>query len=1057
MIRDFIHRKAIIVFALILASGALLQAQQYNEALFKGMQYRLIGPYRGGRVEAVAGLPDNPKVYYFGAVAGGVWKTVNGGATWEPLFDKQPQVGIGAIAIAPSDPNVIYVGTGEVCLRGDISFGDGVYKSTDGGKTWTNVGLKDSQHIGAIVVNPDDPNIVFVAALGHAFGPNEERGVFRSTDGGKTWNKVLYKDDKSGAVDIVYDPNNSHILFATLWQAQRTPYSLISGGPGSGLYRSTDGGSTWKLLEGHGLPKGIMGRIGVSVSGADSSRVYAQIESKEGGLFRSDNGGDTWTKINSDDRFRQRAWYYSHVFADPKNVDTVYELNVGFFRSTDGGKTFLGVEQPHGDNHALWIDPNDPQRMINGNDGGATITLDCGKTWSAQNNQPTSAFYHAITDNRFPYYVYGAQQDNSSVGIKSASDEGAITWKDWYDVGDEESGWLAPYPPDPNIVYDDGYEGEVTRYDHRTGQEQQISPWPEVSDAEGAANLKYRFQWTAPLIISPHDPNTLYLGGNVLFKSTDGGMVWTPISPDLTHNDKSKQQPSGGPITIDDTGAEYYDTIFVIAESPLQKGLIWVGSDDGLIHVTHNGGTSWDDATPKQMPEWGLVSMIDPSTRVARAAYLSVDRHKSDDYKPYIYKTKDFGKTWTEITHGIPEGTYVHVVREDPKRAGLLFAGTETGMYVSFDDGAQWQPLQLNLPHAPVYDLVVKGDDLVLATHGRSFWILDDISPLREVNAAAADSSVYLYKPAVALRTHLGHEEHPIVAGENPPAGAVIDYYLKAEPPKGEAVTLEILDGKGEVVRSYSSLKPIAYTEPGEGGLQAEPKPPKTLPAKAGMNRFVWDLHYNQASSVPGLYVWDWKAGIQGPLALPGTYQVKLTAEGKTLTAPLEVNMDPRVKTTKADLEKEFALFGQIHERLNQVDDTINQIQSVHSQLEGLEKRLGDEPSNKDLVAAAKKLDESAIEVRDSLVDVKVVTDEDSLAFPLKIREKLAALASNLMIADTAPAKGFYDVFDELNKQAADALAKWKEVSSKDLSALNDMAQKQGVGIVMVIPPKQED
>ena len=807
--------KRYVSFVLAFAASFLLLvtlkpalAQQYNESLFKGMKWRLIGPFRGGRVVAVTGIPGNPETFYFGAVAGGVWKTTNGGVSWTPLFDKEPISSVGSITVAPSNPNIIYVGTGEACIRGDVSHGDGVYRSIDGGQTWTNIGLRDTRHIGAIIVNPHNPDIVFVAALGHAYGQNAERGIFRTMDGGKTWEKVLYKDDKTGGIDVAFAPSNPNILFAALWQAHRTPYSLVGGGPGSGLYKSIDGGTTWKHLEGNGLPEGVLGRIGVSVSGADPNRVYALIEAEKGGLYRSEDGGDHWTLVNEDHRFRQRAWYFTHVFADPKSVDTVYVLNTGMFRSTDGGKTFTLLPAPHGDHHALWIDPTNPSRMINGNDGGATISVDDGKTWSSVDNQPTAQFYHVITDNRFPYYIYGAQQDNTTVAIASRSDEGYIGRQDWYDVGGGESGYIAPDPRNPDIVYAGSYEGNITRFDKRTGQAQVISPWPEDTTGYGAAKLKYRFQWTEPIFFSPHDPNVLYMAGNVLFKTTDGGMSWTVISPDLTRNDKSKQQSSGGPITKDNTGTEYYDTIFAAAESPLEKGLIWAGSDDGLIHITRDGGKSWTDVTPKQMPEWSMVSLIDPSPHDAGTAYVAVDRHKNDDLRPYIYVTKDYGKTWAKITAGIPDSAFVHAVREDPKMKGLLYAGTETGIFVSFNDGEHWQPLQLNLPVAPIHDLVVKDDDLIVATHGRSFWVLDDIAPLRQLDRQITDSDVHFFKPSAAYREHAPDEvpkNRPV--GQNPPTGAILYYYLKSAPPKKQQVKLQILDSKGNVIRSYSNLK----------------------------------------------------------------------------------------------------------------------------------------------------------------------------------------------------------------------------------------------------------
>ncbi len=635
------------------------------------MHWRQVGPFRGGRVLAVTGVPGEPNVFYFGAAAGGVWKTTDAGANWTPIFDKESIASIGAIAVAPSDHNVVYVGSGEAAIRGNISYGNGVYKSLDGGKTWRNIGLKDTRHIGAVIVHPRDPNIVFVAALGHAYGPNAERGLFRTTDGGATWQKVLYKDTKTGAIDVVFDPSNPNTLFASLWEAYRTPWSLSSGGPGSGLYKSTDGGNTWTRLEGHGLPSGIMGRIGVSVSGADSNRVYAMIESKQGGLYRSDDGGDSWIRMNEDGRLRQRAWYFSTILADPKSADTLYVLNTGMFRSTDGGRTFNLLPAPHGDHHGLWIDPDNPQRLINGNDGGATVSTDSGKTWSTQYNQPTAQFYHVITDNRWPYYIYGAQQDNTSVAIRSFDDDGVIGRQDWYQVGGGECGYIAPYPPDPNIVFANS-EATITRFDKRTEQALDVSVWPLDVSGNGAEKLLHRFQWTPPLAISPHDPNTLYAAAEIVFKSTNQGQSWTAISGDLTRNDKSKQKPSGGPITLDITSVEYYDTVFAIAESPVKKDMLWAGTDDGLVQVSTNGGQNWTNVTPKDLPEWSMISIVEASRYDAGTAYLAVDRHKLDDFRPFIYRTHDSGKSWTMVSHGIPEGSYVRSVREDSKRKGLL-------------------------------------------------------------------------------------------------------------------------------------------------------------------------------------------------------------------------------------------------------------------------------------------------------------------------------------------------------------------------------------------------
>jgi len=1040
---------------LLLGKGGTLRAQRLDDNLFKGMKWRLIGPFRGGRALAVTGVPREPNVYYFGAVSGGVWKTTNGGLTWTPLFDREAVSSIGAIAVAPSDPNVLYVGTGEACIRGDISHGDGVYKSTDGGKTWKNIGLKDTQTIARVIVNPHNPDLVFVAAFGHAFGPNPERGVFRSTDGGQTWEKVLYKDENTGAIDLTSDPTNAHVLFAALWQARRTPYSLSSGGPGSGLYKSIDDGKTWKQLEGNGLPKGILGRIGVSVSGADSNRVYALIEAEKGGLYRSDDGGEKWTRINDDDRFRQRAWYFTHIFADPKSVDTLYSLNTGMYRSVDGGKTSSLIMAPHGDHHGLWIDPDNPQRMINGNDGGATITPDGGKTWSSLYNQPTAQFYHVIADNRFPYYVYGSQQDNTSVAIASASNEGVIDRPDWYAVGGGEAGYIAPYLADPNIVYAGDYQGTITRFDKRTGLAQQISVWPEPNDGAGAAALKYRFQWTAPIVISPHDPNVLYHGAQVLLKSTNGGMSWAAISPDLTRNDKSKQQISGGPITKDDTGTEYYDTIFSVAESPVQRDLIWAGSDDGLVHITRDGGKNWTDVTPKEMPEWSLVSLIEASPHDAGAAYLAIDRHRSDDLRPYIYKTADYGNTWTKITAGIPENNFVHAVREDPKRKGLLYAGTEIGVMVSFDDGGHWQPLQLNLPTTPIHDLVVKNDDLVVATHGRSFWILDNVTPLRQMNAQSASEPVYLFTPGLAYRTHM-IERVPMgrPVGENPPPGAIIYYYLKSAPPENAEVRLEILDHTGKVVRAYSSNKPVE--EEPQSEFEEEAKPKEHLTADAGLNRFAWDGRYERASRIPGYRLWEYDEGARGPLALPGSYQTRLTAEGKTLTAPLELKMDPRATASAADLQKQFDLALQLRERLTAANNTVNQVRDLSAQIRDLRKKLGQNPNTRTFVAAAEELEKKLPKVEQALINPNIKSSEDSLNYPIRLDGKLAVLASAVESSDSAPTQNTYEVFKSLSGRLDSVLAQWKDIREKDLVALNEIARKENIPLLSLRPGAAE-
>ena len=1029
------------------AQPASSTSDENEDPQFKGMKYRLIGPFRGGRSLTASGVPGDPTTYYFGGTGGGVWKSTDGAMTWTPVFDKQAVSAIGSVAVASSDPNVVYVGTGEACIRGNISHGDGVYKTVDGGKTWKNVGLQDSRAIGKVIVDPKNADIAYVAALGHPFGPNSERGIFRTTDGGKTWEKVLYKDENTGGIDIAFDPHNSHILFASLWEARRTPWSLSSGGPGSGLYRSNDGGTTWKLLTEHGLPKGPYGRIGVAVS-SNSDRVYALIQAPEGGLYRSDDGGETWNLMDNDRSLWQRAFYYMHIIADPQEASTVYVANVDFYKSTDGGHTFNKVKVPHGDNHGMWIDPKNSSRMIVSNDGGVTVSLDGGKTWSRQDNQPTAQFYHVITDTRTPYYVYGSQQDNSSVAIASRGDQGSIDRSDWYDVGGGEAGYIAPYPPDPNIVYAGDYQGLITRFDKRTGQVKNVASHPEISDGGGAANLEHRFQWTAPILISPHDPNTLYHAGERLFKSTDGGMHWEAISPDLTRNDKSKQQVSGGQIDKDDSGTEYYDTIFAVAESPLVKDLIWAGTDDGLVHITRDGGKNWTNVTPKDLPEWSRISQIDASPHDAGTVYVAVDRHQMDDLRPWIYKTNDYGKTWTKITKGIPDNTFVRVVREDPKKRGLLYAGTETGVYVSFNDGESWRSLQLNLPTAPIHDLVVKNDDLVLATHGRSFWILDDVSPLRQYSDDIAKQEVHLYAPATATRFQNSSEEvpKPVLVGENPPAGAVVYYFLK-DKPKGET-TLEILNSAGSVIRKYSSNKTEELDEPLNPD---DKKPEKQIKLEAGMNRFVWDLRYEGASRVPDYYLWEYKDGRRGPLAVPGQYQVRLTVDGKSQTAPLEVKLDPRVNVTQADLQKQFDLLMQIRDELSRVYDTVNQIQDVRAQMDGLKKRLPASDNTKPLLSAAGELDQKLVLVRDDMVQMKITSNEASLAFPQRVDSRLAGLAMAIGNGtDSAPTEAEYQVFEKLRKQADDPMARWAGIQNTDLAAFQKMVAGQNIQAIVV-------
>ena len=1018
-----------------------------DEKLFNGMQWRQIGPFRGGRALAIEGIPGEPGTYYFGAVAGGIWKTIDGGANWIPLFDKEDISSIGALAVAPSDHNVIYAGTGEAAIRGNTTYGLGVYKSIDAGKTWKNVGLRDTHNIGAIIVDPHNADVALVAALGHAFGPNKERGIFRTTDGGKTWTNVLFKDENTGGIDIVFDPHNPNIVFASLWQARRQPWFFSSGGPGSGLYRSSDNGVTWKRLEGNGLPEGILGRIGVAVSGADSNRVYAIIEAKEGGIYRSDDAGQTWTRVNDDGRFRQRAWYFSKVYADPKSPDTLYVVNTGLFRSVDGGKNFALLPARHGDHHGLWIDPEDPNRIANVNDGGASVSTDAGKTWTTQNNQPTAQFYHVAVDNAFPYHIYGAQQDNSNVAIASRTDSGVIGRQDWFEAGDGECGFVVPDPRDWHVIYSNS-EGYAVRYDKSKEEVYDISPYPLDNSGHGAEYLKHRFQWVSPLVLSPHNPDVLYTAGECVFKSSDHGQSWTQISGDLTRNDKSKQKPSGGPLTNDITSVEYYDTIFALAESPVKTGTLWAGTDDGLVQITTDDGQHWANVSPK-MPEWSTVDLIEASPFDANTAYVAVDRHKLDDFKPYIFKTADLGKTWSAITNGIPDGAFVHAVREDPKRRGLLYAGTEIGVFISFDDGAHWQPLQLNLPVTPIHDLVVKDDDLVVATHGRSFWVLDDITPGRQLKPQNNQDETILYQPQTALRLHYPEEfdkRQPV--GDNPPPGAIIDYYFKSEPK--DEVTLDVLDSAGKIVRHLSSKKKKEGEQPPEWPDRVERV--KTIPAKEGMNRFAWDLRYDDPIQIPGAFYSG--NGPKGPLALPGDYQVKLTVSGKSQTAPLHLAIDPRAKGQEAALQKQFALAVQANDRISQLHQAVNEIREVKSQVKDLHQRYGGDQRLKPGLDAADNLEKKMEEIEQQLVQVNMKGSEGNLAFPNMLNERFDSFSHVIDYGDNEPTKPQLEVFQLLSGNLDEQLKKWAQLKAEDLPKVSALIKQANLPALIVTPPK---
>lgn len=1045
--RFLIERKVAIFlsFVFLFISSVSVFPQAKPDPL-KLLQYRLIGPFRGGRVGTVAGSVAQPNVYYFGAVGGGVWKTTDGGNNWLPVADDYLKTGsVGAIDVSPSDPNVVYVGMGEETVRGNVSHGDGVYKTVDGGKTWKFIGLGDTRQIGRIRVHPKNPDIAYVAAIGHLWGSNDERGVFRTTDGGKTWKKILFRDKDTGANDIILDPSNPNVVYAGFWQIKRTPWGFDSGGPGSGLFKSTDGGDTWtEITKNRGLPTGVLGKIGITVSPVDTNRVWAMVEAKEGGLFRSDDAGETWQRVSNDPRSTQRPWYYFRVYADPQNVDTVYVLNVQMLKSIDGGRTFSNVSTPHGDNHDLWIAPNDSKRMIEGNDGGANVTTDGGQNWTEQ-DQPTAQFYRVTTDNDFPYNIYGAQQDNSTVKIPSRTADFGINETHWYDVGGGESGWIAPHPENSDIIFAGSYGGLLTRYDHKTGQMRDVNAYPDNPMGSGAEGMKYRFQWNFPILFSPHKTNgkyALYAAAQVLFRSFDEGQSWEAISPDLTRNDKSKQGPSGGNISHDSTSVEYYDTIFTVAESPITQGVIWTGSDDGLVHVTRDNGKTWQNVTPKDMPEWLQINSIEASPNDAGTAYFAATGYKSDNYKPYIYKTSDYGKTWKKIVNGIADDAFTRVVREDPNRKGFLYAGTETGMYYSTNDGESWQSLRLNLPVTPITDLAVqkREKDLVVATQGRSFYVLDNL-PLLYQLADAQKTSAFLFKPEDAYRTPgFGGFQPPANAtfGANPPNGTIVFYYLNEKPKQD--ISLEFLDTSGNSVRKFT-------TRISKEGTAMPPVPgEQPVSIDTGLNRFVWNYRLPNATGLPGLIMWG--GSLNGPRIVPGNYQVRLSVDGKVVaTEPFVLKADPRLSTTQEEFQKQFDFLSKTRAKLSATHEAILEIRDIRTQLETLSARL--KPEQKDLKDKAADIIKKITAVEEELIQTKIKSSQDALNFPIKLNNKLAALASSVDSADYPPTNQAYVVYDDLVGKIDAQLAILAKVKAEDIAAFNKMfSDKQLPAIV---------
>jgi photosystem II stability/assembly factor-like uncharacterized protein len=968
------------LLALVVVVAAVTQSSisgQQGTNLGTALRWRSIGPYRGGRVTAVAGIASQPLVYYMGATGGGVWKTDDAGTVWTNVSDGFFRTGsVGAVSVSQSNPNVVYVGMGEACLRGNLSSGDGIYKSVDAGKTWAHVGLPDSSQIGRISIHPTNPDVAYVAAVGHPYGPNAERGVFRTRDGGRNWQKVLFVNDKTGAADITMDPSDPQVLYATTWQVLRTPWDITSTGPGGGLYKSSDGGETWnKLLT--GLPTENLGKIGVTVSPVNPQRVWATVEADEkGGVYRSDDGGRTWQLLNDGFNMTSRQYYYGHIFADPLDANTVYTFCAKYFyKSTDGGKTYTEVQTPHSDYHDLWIDPKDHLRMVNGSDGGAAITFNGGRTWTSLDNQPTAQFYAVTTDNSIPYRIYGSQQDNTTVSIASRTDGSGITTTDWHTVGGGESGYLAATPSNPPVVFGGSYFGLMTRYDERTGQTRNVTIWPDYNGGRMAADVKYRFQWTYPIIVSPHDGNTMYAAAQVLFRSTNGGQSWEAISPDLTRNDKAKQK--GGRLE------EYYSTVFTIAESRREKGVIWTGSDDGLVQVTRNGGRDWQNVTPPALQPYTRVNIIEASPHDPGTAYVAANRYQLDDFRPFIFKTTDYGRSWQTIASGIPERSFVRTVREDPTRRGLLFAGTETGVYYSLDGGARWESLQLNLPVVPITDLAIKNGDLVAATQGRAFWVLDDITPLETMSDAVTTAAAHLFPPREAVRTRRGGFGRGAAGvGQNPPGGAIITYSLNAS----QNVTIEILDARGTLVKSVSSTD-----RNGPAGT-------------AGLHRYTWDMRYPDAKGIEG---GTFLAGgnLRGPVAVPGTYQVRMRAGGQTLTQPLRILADPKGEAKSTDLQEQFDLLIAIRDKVSAVHDAVNEIKRMRE-------RLASRPDR----ASTARLDAALDAVLKELVDLRFAGfDDQMLVFDLKLNNRTAALQNYVAQGDYAPTEQQYSVFRDLS------------------------------------------
>ncbi len=966
----------------------------YSTKLYEGMQWRNIGPFRGGRSAAVTGVPGKPNLYYMGATGGGVWRTKDGGQIWENISDGFFGGSIGAVAVSEWDNNVIYVGGGEVTVRGNVSSGWGMWKSVDAGTTWEKIGMENARHIPRIRVHPKNPDLVYAAVMGDLYKSSTERGVYRSKDGGKTWEKILYANADAGAVDLTFDPNNPRILYASTWRIRRTPYSLESGGEGSALWKSTDGGDSWtNISKNEGLPGGIWGISGVTVSPVNSNRVWAIIENAKGGVYRSDDAGKTWRLINKERKLRQRAWYYTRIYADTQDEDIVYVMNVRYHKSSDGGKTYETYNAPHGDHHDFWIAPEDNQRMVIGDDGGAQVSFDGGENWSTYRNQPTAQFYRVTTDDSFPYRIYGAQQDNSTVRIDHRSGGWFIDEDDWESTAGGESAHIAPDPDNNDIVYGGSYDGFLTRVDHENEQIRAVNVWPDNPMGHGAEGFKYRFQWNFPIFFSPHNSDKLYTASNHLHVSLDEGQSWEIISPDLTRNDPGKLGSSGGPITKDNTSVEYYCTIFAATESYHEEGVIWTGSDDGLVHITKDFGNNWENVTPTGIPEWMMINSVEIDPFNKGGLYIAGTRYKLGDYRPYIYKTEDYGKTWKKITNGIPAEHFTRVVRADPSQAGLLYAGTEAGMYVSFNDGASWQPFQMNLPIVPITDLAVKDNNLIAATQGRSFWLIDDLTPLYQLKDAK-DKAHYLFKPLDTWRMGGGNGNTSKTAGTNHPGGVLINYYVK-DTASTDTIRISFHENGGDLIKAYS-------THPDKEAKEGK------LEVKKGFNTMNWNLRYEGAKTFDGMILW-W-ATTQGPMAVPGDYKVKMTVNGAEMMQDFKLKGDPRSESTQVDYQAQFDFLIKVRDKLSETNQAIIDIRKAKAQINDVMKKA----DNDEISELGKAINKDMSEIEKALYQTKNESGQDPLNFPIRLNNKLGHLGSLSGMGNSRPTNAALEFYDEV-------------------------------------------